>query len=231
MKNIVLKNLSAGYSGSAIIENINFTISQTESVLIEGPNGAGKTTLLKTIAGILNPVSGSLNSDFKSIGYVPQIRNIDDTFPASVEECLQMSFIPNYIERVKNLFFHFLNQGKDPVLAEQKKQIEDSLSKIGMLHKRKTPLRDCSGGELQRVLIARALIHKPDLLILDEPMSFLDRTAKSSLIKFLKELHAKKGPALIMTVHDDIKDNLFNRKILVENRNVTEIKSRKRKQS
>ena len=216
MKSLTLENISAGYRNKTVLKNVNFSIAEGENLLIEGPNGTGKTTLLKTLAGILKPVSGRFQNSFSRIGYVPQIRNLDAMFPATVEECLRISLLTGFPERGITLLKKaaFCNGSQK---SSNQRKIDEAVQITGLENKKNKPLRECSGGEFQRVLIARSLLHTPDLLILDEPMSFLDRTGKESLSQLLKTLKDKQHTTIVMTGHEEFDEGLFSSIVSVEN--------------
>ena len=192
---IELKNVNAGYrSGNPIITEINLKVDEKEFLGIIGPNGGGKTTLLKTIIGLLKPQSGEVllfgnsieNSNYK-IGYVPQYSYFDKSYPITVKDVVSMGLIS------KKMFTSKLNQ-------HEQKIVEDSLNKVNLLAKINVQIGHLSGGEQQRVLIARALATDPKILILDEPTASIDTNTGQSIYELLTELNEQK--TIIMVSHD-----------------------------
>lgn len=197
MKNKLLeiKSVSAGYtSNENVLNNINLTVYENDFLGVIGPNGGGKTTLLKTILGLLKHNSGEINYykggkrvDKLNIGYLPQINQIDKNFPISVFDTI-LSGLPSK----KKFFFKYSTEDKNKA-----KEISEALNIESLLRK---PIGELSGGQLQRVLLARAIISKPELLILDEPNTFVDKRFQTLLYHFLKEIN--KETAIIMVSHD-----------------------------
>jgi len=196
MKNILeIKNLSAGYDDKIVLKNINFQVRDTDFIGIIGPNGGGKTTLIKCILGVLKPFSGSISYDFegkakdfrKYIGYLPQQNIIDKKFPISVREVVLSGLTSK-----KNLIFRFT--------SEEKKRADELIEKSGLKSIARNPIGELSGGQLQRVFLARAVISNPLLLILDEPSTYVDNRSEFEFYETLKELN--KEIAILLVSHD-----------------------------
>ena len=185
---IEINNLNFKYENNIILNNISFNITKNENIGILGRNGGGKSTLIKIILGFLKPASGSIkyNIDRKKIGYLPQIREFDATFPISVYD-LVISGLTNR----KNLFRRFNSQ--------EKKSASDIMNEFGISELNDKLINEVSGGQLQRALIARALISNPELIILDEPESFLDKNFEAKLYNKLKTL---KNSTVIIISHE-----------------------------
>ena len=185
---IEINNLSFKYENNIILDNVSFNITQNENIGILGRNGGGKSTLIKLILGFLKPASGTIkyNIDRKKTGYLPQIREFDSTFPISVYDLI----ISGLTDR-KNLFRRFNMQ--------EKKSASDIMDEFGISELSGKLINEVSGGQLQRALIARALISDPELIILDEPESFLDKNFESKLYNKLKTL---KNSTVIIISHE-----------------------------
>lgn len=188
------KNLFFSYQKTPILENVNFTVFKNEFVGIFGPNGGGKTTLLHLLMGFLLPTKGSITlfgkdakEGRKKIGWVPQSFQFDPSFPISVLEVVLMGRIGQ-----SALFGGYHKEDVKEALA--------ALEKVGLLHYKSHAFADLSGGEGQRVLIARALAHKPELLLLDEPTSHVDIKTQEKIFLLLREL--KKELTILMVTHD-----------------------------
>ena len=185
---IEINNLNFKYENNIILDNVSFNITKNENIGILGRNGGGKSTLIKIILGFLKPSSGSIkyNIDRKKTGYLPQIREFDATFPISVYDLV----ISGLTDR-KNLFRKFN--------AQEKKSASDIMEEFGISELSGKLISEVSGGQLQRALIARALISDPELIILDEPESFLDKNFESKLYNKLKTL---KDSTVIIISHE-----------------------------
>lgn len=191
---VLLKDVFFSYEKTSILSEVSISIEQGEFVGIFGPNGGGKTTLLKILMGFLKEDKGSvsiLNTSAKEarrfIGYVPQISKVDKQFPITVEEVVQMGSLS------KVSFFGRLKQA-------HKKQALDSLEKVGMLDKKNCSFGSLSGGQAQRVLIARALATNPKILLLDEPTASVDPIAEKEILSLLSSL--KGALTILMVTHD-----------------------------
>ena len=192
---IELKSVSAGYEGEIILKNVNLTINENDFIGVIGPNGGGKTTLVRVIIGLLKPQSGELifhhqnigSNARKSIGYLPQINKTDNKFPISVIDVV----LSGLADR-NNIFRRF----NKPEISKAHQILEN----MGIDHLAKKNIGELSGGQMQRVFLARAIISEPKLLILDEPNTFVDNKFESDLYKTLKDLNKKM--AIMMVSHD-----------------------------
>lgn len=194
---ITLNDITFGYSlKSPVVEGINLTISNGQFVGLLGPNGSGKTTLLKLIIGLIKPWHGSilfhgsysLRSNKVTIGYVPQIESVDWNFPVTVREVVGMGV--------------WNQSGITPWLKRSaKKEIDDLLQGLGIVEYASRQIRQLSGGEQQRVFLARALIRNPDILVLDEPTSGVDYNSREKILRILNDLNAR-GMTIVVTTHD-----------------------------
>lgn len=189
-KLIQLKNVTLGYTGTAMIENVNFELKAHDYIGIIGPNGAGKSTFLKTILGILQPQSGKvLKKQNLQIGYVPQAMNVDKIFPLSALDIVRSGGIGS--NRV----------GRWKLSSASKKEAIRALEKLGVGKLATAPFRTLSGGQQQRVLIARAQVCKPDVLILDEPTAGMDIISETQLLNYITNLNKKEGLSILLVVH------------------------------
>ncbi|MEJ5307882.1 MAG: ABC transporter ATP-binding protein [candidate division WOR-3 bacterium] len=182
-----IKNLGYILNGIVILENINFTIEENELVSIIGPNGGGKTTLLKLILGINKPTTGTIEFYDKniSIGYLPQRKTDAFDFPISVYDFILLA-------RYRGIFKNFTN--------DDLRKTGETIIKLGIEKLLKKRLSNLSGGELQKVLLARAIVNDPKLLILDEPTSFIDIKSQNEFYNLLFEL--KEKMSIILVTHD-----------------------------
>lgn len=187
MNLIEIDNLSFFYEKDPILEGISLKIASGEFLSIFGPNGGGKTTLLKLIMGFLKPTKGEIHTHFKQIGYVPQVTRFDKQFPISVLEIVLMGFLS------QSTWW-----GKYPTKAKEKAC--KAIAKVGLQGKEQQAFGTLSGGQAQRVLIARALVNDPELLILDEPTANIDPEAEEVIYQLLEEL--KKTLTILLVTHD-----------------------------
>lgn len=170
--------LTVTKSNTQILQKISLTINPAEIVTVIGPNGAGKSTLIKTILRLVKPSSGRIDyHPDLSIGYMPQKFHLDPTLPLTVKRFLQLA--------TKN--------------QERAKQL---LEEVGAAQVYERMVGQLSGGELQRVLLARALMAEPNLLILDEPAQGVDLTGQNQLYQLIGELRDRHHMAVLMVSHD-----------------------------
>lgn len=187
-----IENLSLGYNGQAIVEDLSFSVKENDYLCIIGENGSGKTTLMKTILGLMKPIKGkvSFSNDIRKndIGYLPQISDNQKDFPATVNEIVLSGF-----------------QGRDgfkPFYSKAEKSFaEDKMEEMGIFHLKDKSFQNLSGGQRQRVLLARALCAADKLLVLDEPVTGLDSRATEEMYSLLQKLN-EKGIAIVMISHD-----------------------------
>jgi zinc transport system ATP-binding protein len=190
---IEVKNLSFAYEQNQVLNELSFTISKGEYIGLIGQNGSGKTTLLRLILGLEKIQSGSISifgqqiedfKDFGKIGYIPQkVSTIGLDFPATVKEVILSNYHFNKGESEKQAFKRVL----------QITQIQDLQNKL---------LKELSGGQLQRVFIARSLINNPEILIFDEPTVGVDSQNQLNFYSFLKKANQDLGITIIFVTHD-----------------------------
>lgn len=187
---ITVKDMSFAYGKDDVLTDVNFTIEEQEYVGIIGANGAGKSTLMKLILGQLSPTKGEVVVATDSIGYVPQVGfHAVNNFPANVEEIV-MTGLHSEIG-----MFHFPKK-------EHRQKVSETLRLVGMEDYRRRMLSELSGGQQQRVLIARALIQNPKLLVLDEPLTGIDKEAGEMLYQLLDKLNKEYGMTIVMVTHN-----------------------------
>jgi zinc transport system ATP-binding protein len=190
-KLIEIKNLNFCYNHKPILKNINLSINENEFIGIIGPNGGGKTTLLKLIMGFYEPHEGKILINNKKpqdvrnlFGYVPQIYAFKKTFPISVLEVVMLGDI-----------FKDKKIGCNKILKEKAVFL---LEKVGLKKFISSPFGSLSGGQSQRVLIARALISDPKILILDEPTANIDIETEEKMFNLFQE----KDRTILMVNHN-----------------------------
>jgi len=186
-------NLSFQYEDTPILENVSFVIAMGEFVGVFGPNGGGKTTLLKLLLGFLKPQKGSVEilgespkAAREKMGYVPQISHLDRQFPITVLEVVMMGCLD------RSPWHSYTKDAKE--------KARETLKDVNMLDFQNDSFGTLSGGQAQRVLIARALVSKPSILLLDEPTASVDAAAEESIYKLLH--HLKGTMTIVMVTHD-----------------------------
>jgi zinc transport system ATP-binding protein len=189
MYDIEVNNIDVYYDEVCALENASLKIRNKSFLGIIGPNGGGKSTLLKVLLHLKKPSSGEvIIRNGLTLGYVPQFAFFDRTFPISVEDVVLMGKLE------RNLTFFRKHNTRDI------RKAEEILSRMGIEDLRNRQIGELSGGQLQKVLIARALVTDPDVLLLDEPSSSLDSTTKEEVFEFLKELNKEK--TVVVVTHD-----------------------------
>lgn len=194
MSIIEIKNLDFAYTGEPILASINLTVKSKDFLAVIGPNGGGKTTLLKLMLGLLTPDRGTVLINGKrpgnaasSIGYVPQNVHMNQNFPISALDVVLMgAFDPK--KRFRR------NQAKYRTAAL------DALERLEMGNYSNKKIGTLSGGQRQRVLIARALVSKPELLLLDEPTASIDTKGQADFYELLARLN--KDITILVVSHD-----------------------------
>ncbi len=193
---VEVKNVSFGYSGAPVLEDISLHLHRGQFAALVGPSGAGKTSLLKLILGTLRPNQGVVSVNGRSldgrpagqVAYVPQIETVDWNFPVTVEQVVLMGRI-----RKSGLW-------PWPSAADRR-LMREVLERLEIAHLTTRHIRALSGGQQQRVFLARALIAQPDLLVLDEPTSGVDMRTAENVLHLLAELN-RQGITILMTTHD-----------------------------
>lgn len=194
-KLIEIEKITAAYGNKTVLRDVSVTVYKDDFLGIIGPNGGGKTTLLKVILGLLSPTSGAIRffgegcrevSTLK-IGYLPQLNNIDKKFPVSVREV-----IASGLAAEKPLF--------RPFGPKQNERIEEVIEQMGLEELSGRAIGELSGGQLQRVLLGRSIVSRPQVLILDEPNSYVDKRFESRFYQLLEEIN--KESSIILVSHD-----------------------------
>ena len=188
---VELQDVSFGYGDTLLFSNLNVTLPEGERLLIQGDNGKGKTTLLKVLMGKLEPTKGKVLIDGfppsqiqnRTIGYIKQ-QQVQQQFPVSVREVVSMA--------------------TDSKLSKerQKWEIDTALRRVGIQELQGRNFYTLSGGERQKVALARCLCQKARLLLLDEPTSFLDATSRKALVETIRALTVNEMPTIIVVTHD-----------------------------
>lgn len=190
-----LKDISYSYGEQKALDSVNLDIRSNDFCAVIGPNGSGKTTLIKLMMKLFETNSGRVEhfpkeGDSLKIGYLPQQNSVDSDFPLSVEDLVSHGLL------FEKSFFTFFNKS-------DKERIDKALDFCGVAGYRKRKISELSGGQLQRAYLARALVGNPELLILDEPDTYVDANVKQSFYSLLKELNSSdRDTAVVLVSHD-----------------------------
>lgn len=186
------EHVGCSYGAAPAIEDVDLSIGDGDFLGIVGPSGSGKTTVLRAILGTVRPRYGRVHRrPGIELGYVPQLEAVDWAFPVTVREVVTMSIGRRRFSRLA---------------VHDRRRVEAILDQLGLDGLADRHIRDLSGGQQQRVFLARALVHEPDLLVLDEPASGVDVATRHEILHLLADLHrpADDGPCMtiVLTTHD-----------------------------
>lgn len=206
-KIIELREVSVTFDKDVILDNITFSIDEGDFVAITGPNGGGKTTLLRIILKLLKPTKGSvnyrwMNKEVKTlpIGYLPQKNMIDTSFPITVGEVVSSG----------------LQQGLRAKIDESSRnKICSVIEMMGIENIVSRPIKGLSGGQLQRTLLGRALVSEPKVLVLDEPLSYVDKQFEKQIYGIMEKL-AQQTTIILVSHEMSIISGMASRHIIVD---------------
>lgn len=171
---LTLSHISIGWEGREVLHDINMQVCQGDFITITGPNGGGKTTLLRIMLGLLSPVSGTVTRNLRDmrVGYLPQKNMIDAHFPVTVREVILSGLL-----------------GMKGLSKTEKAEAYDlTIERVSLREHQDRPIGELSGGQLQRALLGRAIISSPGLLVLDEPLSYIDARFEARLNKIIEDI-------------------------------------------
>jgi zinc transport system ATP-binding protein len=178
---VTVSHLSVSFGQKKVLEDVSFKVQPNEILTVIGPNGAGKSTLIRAILGLVQTKEGSiLKAPNLTIGYMPQKLHIEPYLPLSVSR-----------------FLHLAGGGK----INQDK-IQSQAKSLGITHILDSPIQSISGGELQRVLLTRALLRNPMLLVLDEPGQGIDVLGQEELYRLIRQIRDQHQCGILMVSHD-----------------------------
>ena len=183
-----LEGVTCAYAGAPVVADADLEIAATDFTGVVGPSGSGKTTLLRAVLGTVRPVAGTIwRRPGLRVGYVPQVETVNWSFPVTVAEAVLMS-------RTAGRRLPWPS-------AAERAEVADVLDRLGIGGVGGRHIRELSGGQQQRVFLARALLRRPDLLLLDEPTSGVDVRTRHDILHLLADLNAG-GLAVVLTTHD-----------------------------
>jgi ABC-type Mn2+/Zn2+ transport system ATPase subunit len=185
---ITLDHVFFGYGGEAVLRDVSLTVEPGQFTGVVGPSGSGKTSLLKVLLGTAKPVHGTVRrTPGLALSYVPQLETVSWTFPVTVAECVLMA------RATKRL---------SPFATRQEKaDVAEVLERLGIADLGRRHIRELSGGQQQRMFIARALVRRPQLLLMDEPTSGVDVATRHEVLHLLGDLNDD-GLGIVLTTHD-----------------------------
>jgi zinc transport system ATP-binding protein len=190
---VKLENISFGYNGEKVLEDVNLLIRKGDFIGMIGPNGGGKSTIIKIIMGLLEPWQGRIYYGEKQsgekirIGYLPQYHDFDHKFPINILEVI-LSGLTDPGKAITR--FHRSDRKKAKAIADT----------LGIGHITGKSIGELSGGQMQRAFLGRAIISDPELLILDEPVTYVDSKFESELYNLLEDINQK--AAILLVSHD-----------------------------
>jgi len=176
---VTLKHIFVSFGHKKVLQDVSFSLQSGRILTLMGPNGAGKSTLVRVVLGLIAPSAGSLwQVPQLRIGYVPQKIHLDVTLPLTVERFMRLR------------------------PGVKKTDVPPALAQVQALHLLEQPMQKLSGGEMQRVLLARALLNRPQLLVLDEPTQGVDVSGQVALYDLIDRIRRTLGCAVLMVSHD-----------------------------
>jgi zinc transport system ATP-binding protein len=191
---VVLRDVTVTVAGRRLLEEVSFEVARGELCCLCGPNGGGKTTLLRAVLGLLPLAAGSLEvlgssppQARRRVGYLPQAKAFNPDFPARALEVILANRRGSWPLRVS---------------AGERARAREALSRLGGERLIDAPLRGLSGGELQRVFLARALVNEPELLLLDEPTAGVDARGRSEFLELLGAIASRGELAVVLVTHN-----------------------------
>ncbi len=179
-----LSGVGMSWDGRDVLRNVGFDVHQGDFIAITGPNGGGKTTLLRIMLGLLRPTRGTVTRDRDvRVGYLPQKNMIDSHFPISVHEVISSGLLALDMDKV-----------------ERRRLYDETIRRIGLEAHADQPIGQLSGGQLQRALLGRAIISHPRLLVMDEPLSYIDKHFEAQLYDLMREL--ARDTTIVLVSHE-----------------------------
>ena len=185
---VTLQGVTFGYGGAPVLRDVDHVVEAGAFTGVVGPSGSGKTSLLRLLLGSERPQAGRVvRAPGVAVSYVPQLNTVNWAFPVTVAECVLMA------RPTRRLL--------PGATSQEKAEVTDVLARLGIEGLRDRHIRELSGGQQQRMFIARALLRRPQLLLMDEPTSGVDVATRHEVLHLLDELNGQ-GLAILLTTHD-----------------------------
>jgi ABC-type Mn2+/Zn2+ transport system ATPase subunit len=185
MSVLAFRSATLGYGGRPVLRDVSFEVRPREFWFVLGPNGTGKSTLLHAALGTLRPLAGAVERGTATAAFVPQRSDPNPTLPTTVREFVGLGFAGLRLDR-----------------AERDRRLAGALADVGLGGLERRSLHALSGGERQRALVARALVRRPQLLLVDEPTNHLDPVAEDALLRAVGDFHVREGITIVFVTHD-----------------------------
>lgn len=203
-------HVSVRFGDTEVLSDVSFNLERGDFLTVVGPNGAGKSTLIKVALGLIKPAKGhaalfggAAGEHPERVGYVPQLKTFDRTFPATVLELVVSGLRRSWPAWVR---------------PTERTAAEEALGQVGAEHLSRRTLARLSGGELQRAFLARALVRRPELVLLDEPATGVDFLAEHDLYDLLERYQRETGATVAMITHDLTAARYHSSRVAVLNR-------------
>lgn len=213
MSVVDVEKISANYDGTLVFKDVSFSIEEGDFIALTGPNGSGKSTLAKAILSLIEISAGSIKifsknlknfNEWSKVGYVPQKITLSPFFPASVSEVVRMGLLS-----VKDMSFN-----------KKQKKIEEILALLNIDDIKSKNILELSGGQFQKVVIARAMVSDPELLILDEPTTALDPETRGKFFDIIHNLNKNNNVTIILITHDTASAGKYAKKLMYFDRKI-----------
>ena len=209
-KIIEISDLTVSFDGSKALDSVSANVEKGDFIAIPGPNGGGKSTLLKSMLKLLRPTSGSVKYYWEGeaaerlrFGYLPQKSNIDSRFPITVEETVASGLLGNR------------HNWHGSYSSDMRQRIDATLALMGIDSLRRQTIGTLSGGQLQRTLLGRAIISDPDIVVLDEPLSYVDRMFVEQIYGIIADI-SKRATIILVSHEMTVISEMANRHWIVD---------------
>ncbi len=209
VESVSVRDLRFRFDAKEVLTGLTFSVEAGDFVGVVGPNGSGKSTLIRLILGLMRPTAGDISllgcplrrfDDWRKVGYLPQTSSaVNRFFPATVKEIVGLGLVP-------------AGRGGTPRHGES--ALKRAMELMDIMDIKNRLIGELSGGQLQRVLLARALIREPELLILDEPTVAIDPEIRERFFGIIMDLNRKKGVTVLLVTHDTSSIGLYATKLL-----------------
>lgn len=196
-----LENARVGFSGKTLLGDVSIEVRAQQRILLTGPNGSGKTTLGKTLLGVQPLLEGTRKSSHGTFAFVPQESALDEQYPLNLEALVRTGmseYLMPFYKKMGKVFS-----------ATQKEKVYAALRRVGLESKGHLSFARASGGELQRALLARAIVSSPAFILMDEPFSSIDKAGRADIAATITEYQKESGAAIVVIDHFGVMSESF----------------------